>query len=151
MPCTAQADFQLPLQFVPAESWAGISFSLVVNVFICGITSFQASFHIGLGDVITDTHRSPIFWATGREAGGRAESLPNPSVTSTKPELPLPADVLLSPYCTSRQQKLIKKLQAEEAFREEMQSFQETMKSFREKIKVFREKIRDFKMAIQAF
>lgn len=56
-----------------------------------------------------------------------------------------------SPYCNSHQQKLIKKLQAEKAFQEEIQSFQETMKSFREKIKGFQEKIRDFKMAIQAF
>nr|XP_009676932.1 PREDICTED: coiled-coil domain-containing protein 70 [Struthio camelus australis] len=55
------------------------------------------------------------------------------------------------PYFNSRQQKLIKKLWAEKAFREEIQSFRETMRSFREKIKAFREKIRAFRIAIQAF
>ncbi|KAI6078481.1 Coiled-coil domain-containing protein 70 [Aix galericulata] len=56
-----------------------------------------------------------------------------------------------SPYFSLRQEKLLKKLQAEKAFREEVQGFQKTMKNFREKIKAFREKIGAFKMAIQAF
>ncbi|XP_010581731.1 PREDICTED: LOW QUALITY PROTEIN: coiled-coil domain-containing protein 70 [Haliaeetus leucocephalus] len=60
---------------------------------------------------------------------------------------------LLHPSSTWSQEKLVKKLQAEKAFQEEIQSFQETMKSFQEKIKGFQEKkkIRDFKVAIQAF
>nr|XP_009941129.1 PREDICTED: coiled-coil domain-containing protein 70 [Opisthocomus hoazin] len=44
-----------------------------------------------------------------------------------------------SPYCTSCQQKLIKKLQAEKAYQEEIQ-FQEEMKSSWEKLKGFQGK-----------
>lgn len=65
LPCMIQVDFQVPLQFTLAESWAGISFSPHGKWLHLWYTIISSGYDIGLGDVITDTDRSPLCWATG--------------------------------------------------------------------------------------
>lgn len=141
--CAAQIGFEVPPQFMLADSWAGISSLLMVNIFTCGITSFQANYDIGW--VMSPL---PSRWATVREEWGPGW-ISAPFISDKHVNWSCHCHLMsCSPYCTSRQQKLIKKLQAEKAFQEEIQSFQETTMSFQEKIKGFQEKITDVKMVI---